>query len=1053
MHKQRLSLAQQGLWYLSQVDALTNASYNMVLAFVVEESLDIASLERALARVQARHPALRSTVADELGVPMLLVADADEAPAIVVQRQATELQALAEAQGATPFPMPQGPLLRVAAAMDAQAPDRALGLVFTFHHLLFDGESAGIFLAELADCFDAPAAGIEPRLAPAPAAEDDLAQLEQQMLASPLGRRRVSEIARRLAGIPDHLPLPRHGSPDEGRTTFPAAVHEFDIDAGLVGRVAALARTHRVSPAAIHLAAFEVVLWRYGGRPDFGISLPVSHRDSPRTARAIGYHTNLALVRSGLRAGAAVKEFLAEVHGSLLDVLDECDVPFPAVTKQLQQQGRSLNGPLMQLGFSHGALAHTTLRLGDARLRPFVVWPSQAKNELKIDVLESADGARCCLIHDRDGLDARLIARMAAHYVRTLRAFVEADAEATLASLPMLSAAELAHDARPGERALADPGATAHALFERCVAAHPKRVAAIFGDVEISYEELGVRANRWAHHLRDLGVGPNVLVGVCMERSPQLLVALWAVLKAGGAYLPLDAEYPSERLADMLRDASAPFVLTHSSLRNRLPPSSATLLCVDLLDDQVSRCPATDPPNRSRPSDLVYCIHTSGSTGRPKGALNTHRGFVNLVRWYFDDLLPGPQRLLLASSPSFDLTQKNLLGASMTGNLLIVPDGDALDVETIAAAVRAHRPTVVNCAPSACQALLGQAEGLERVVLGGEPIAPALTRSLHARGIRVVNSYGPTECSDVALAHAVDASWQGGDIALGSAIPGVRVHVLDDLLRPVPHGVVGQIHIAGDGVGRGYLGRPAQTAEKFLPDPLGTPGSRMYATGDYGCRDATGAIEFRGRMDGQLKIRGYRIELGEIEAVLGGHPQVREVAVAPYDAGDGRLALAAYVVARDGLRAAPPADELRSVAAGRLPAYMVPQAWVFLDALPLDPNGKIDRRGLPAPSNEPASDAAGHVAPQTESEAALERIFAEVLGVDAVGIHDDFFALGGHSLLATQIIGRIADRLSRKLTLRAFISAPTVALLAAELPGAAVIAPTAPIPARRQRAR
>jgi amino acid adenylation domain-containing protein len=571
-----------------------------------------------------------------------------------------------------------------------------------------------------------------------------------------------------------------------------------------------------------------------------------------------------------------------------------------------------------------------------------------------------------------------------------------------------------------------------HELFEAQVAAAPDAAAVIFKEQRITYRELNERANQLAHRLRATGTQANTLVAICLERSLEMVVGVLAVLKAGGAYVPIDPDYPAERLAFMLQDTAASTLLTDSRVDHAFVDGKTNVIHLDKLSESIASEPVHNLVCEAGPESLIYCIFTSGSTGRPKGALNTHRGFVNLVEWYFSERLQTrpAERVVLASSFSFDLTQKNILGTLAKGGTLIIPLGDAVDVDCTAAAAVEHQATRMNCAPSAFKMIQGDRSSrlAGTLVLGGEPIDAPLARQLSAQGVTLINSYGPTECSDVAISFLRVAESKSVDTPLGKPIANVKIYLLDAGLNPVPIGVAGEIHIAGVGLGRGYLNRPELTAEKFIPDPYGEAGSRMYKTGDLGRYLPDGNIEFLGRMDHQVKIRGFRIELGEIESALLGCEGVSNAVVVVREDEPGEKRLVGYVVAEE--RPGPTVGALREALQSRLPGYMVPTGWVFLEALPLTPNGKVDRQGLPAPEGGRAESGVDYVAPYSETQRLLAEIWSALLKVDRIGVHDNFFTLGGHSLLATRAVAKIGERFGVRIAVREFFENASLARLA-----------------------
>ncbi len=579
-----------------------------------------------------------------------------------------------------------------------------------------------------------------------------------------------------------------------------------------------------------------------------------------------------------------------------------------------------------------------------------------------------------------------------------------------------------------------------HHGVQRQAQLRPHDPAVLFGREKLSYGELERLSNQLAHYLRERGVGPDVPVGVCMERSLRLVIAILGILKAGGAYVPLDPVYPRERLAHMVADSRLRVLLTEVPLRDRVPVSNAHRLCLDSEWPEVERAPAAAGDRPVLPQHLIYIIYTSGSTGKPKGAALYHRGFANLLGWYTRQFGFGPEdRVLLMTSLSFDLTQKNIFAPLMTGGRLVLLETPHYDAATILDTIARRRITTINCTPSAFYGLLSSPDeilfekmrSLRWVFLGGEPISFPRLESWLANpfcSAVVVNTYGPTECTDVCAFHRLrdyDRYRQSG-VPVGTAVDNTVLHILDPDLNPVAAGREGELCVGGTGVGAGYIGRPELTAEKFVPDPFSAePGALLYRTGDWVRRSADGNIEFIGRMDHQVKVRGFRIEPGEIEAVLERHPALRQAVVLARDDESGEKRLVAYLVTEPGLWAT--VGEIRSFLQTKLPDYMLPTSWVYLDAFPLTPNGKIDRGALPPPERGRPDLEQAFVPPGSPLERHLARYWRSLLNLDEVGIHDRFFELGGTSIKAIQFIGRLSHELGVTIPIVRFFQAPTIA--------------------------
>ncbi|WP_259371790.1 non-ribosomal peptide synthetase, partial [Rubrivivax gelatinosus] len=666
---------------------------------------------------------------------------------------------------------------------------------------------------------------------------------------------------------------------------------------------------------------------------------------------------------------------------------------------------------------------------------------ASSKFDLTWQVYGFGERTGCLLEYNADLFEPSSIERIARH-LRTLLSCVVADPRTPIDRLRLHDNADYALwlQQADGGTALTAPDDSVETLFQRQAARTPHAVAVSFEQEQLSYGALDRESSRLAWYLTEQGVGPGTIVAIGLCRSARLVTAMLAVLKAGAAYLPLDMSYPADRLSLMLEDSGAALLLTEESLLETLPPFEGQVVCLDASAAELTHY-ATDPlPGRALGGHAAYCIYTSGSTGRPKGALLCRGAFANLVRWYAEAFGGGPDdKVLVVSAIGFDLTQKNFFAPLCAGGQVhLLADG--FDPRRIARAVGERRITLLNCTPSTFAALTAEPgaddwPALRHVFLGGEPVVPKLLSSwwhAHGRKVQLVNSYGPTECTDVVLAHRVDMEGheEHEHAPLGRPLPGTRAYVLDGAGNPLPPGCVGEIFIGGPCVGRGYLGQAALTASRFVPDPFaGLPGARMYATGDLG-RHADGVLEYLGRNDFQVKVRGVRIELGEIEAVLARQPGVREAVVVPHADASGLSRLVAYL-GGDATRL-PDEAELRRALSAQLPEYMVPHAFIALPALPLSPHGKIDRGALPAVDFQAKAEEA-YEPPCTPTEARVAQEWAALLGLTQVGRQGDFFRLGGHSLLATRAVSRLCDAYTIELPLRALFEAPTVQALASHI--------------------
>jgi amino acid adenylation domain-containing protein len=720
----------------------------------------------------------------------------------------------------------------------------------------------------------------------------------------------------------------------------------------------------------------------------------------------------------------------------VLEAQSNQDLPFERLVEEVQPERSLAHSPLFQVTFaldrpgSGGALS-----LGGLAIEPFGGGgDGVSKYDLDLSFVETDAAMGGTLVYRAALFDPETVARMAGHLETVLEAMA-ADPSRRLSEVPLLRGAER-EQVLEGWSAAAPPAwpGFIHELVAAQAERTPGAAAVVFQGETLTYAALEAGANRLAHHLRRLGVGPETRVGVCAERSPELVVALLGTMRSGGAYVPLDPSYPSERLSYMLRDAGVQVLLTQERLLERLPRMEADLVCLDRDRERIAAESADPPSAPSDPDGLAYVIYTSGSTGAPKGVQVSHRGLAHSTAARFARY-PEPVRgFLLLSSVSFDSSVAGIFWTLCSGGSLHLPPNDAWHdpVRLVEIAARG-RVSHVLCVPSLYAALLDEAErrpGWDPAVaiVAGEECPRGLVERHFGLlpGTALYNEYGPTEGTVWCTVHACRADDASRLVPIGRPVPGTRVYVLDAAGGPAPAGVVGEVHVGGGGVARGYLGRPELTAEKFVPDPFSPqPGARLYRTGDRARWRPDGELEFLGRFDAQVKVRGFRIEPGEIEAALRGHPAVREAAVLAREDAPGQRRLVAYGVVEEGAEVRVP--ELRTYLAARLPEHMVPAAFVVMETLPLTPNGKVDRRALPAPE---AGGEAEYVPPRTVVEELLCGIWSEVLGVERVGVEDDFFALGGHSMLATRVAFRVQQTFGVEVPLRDLFETPTVAALA-----------------------
>ncbi len=1089
-----LSFAQERLWFLDRL-APGGSAYNLAAAVRLRGGLEVAALAAAFGEIARRHEVLGATYGASGGTPFQRAGAgaAPELPRIDLGGLPAAAAAAAEADlaaalAARPFDLARGPRAQASAGR----PPRPAGLrtvllrrsaadhllVATMHHIVSDGWSMGILVHELGALYAAAVARRPSPLAALPIQYADYAAWQRRWMAGDVLAGELAHWRAVLAGLPPALELPAD-RPRPARQSFRGAERGFALPPALWSALGAAARRSGVTLYMLLLAAFDVLLYRLTGQRDLAVGSPIAGRTRGETEGLIGLFVNTLVLRAEIAADDTLATLLPRLRQTALTAYAHQELPFEKLVEALAPVRDLARSPVVQVMLALQNAPLGALTLPGLTLEPLRLAGRTAKLDLTLSVVEADGGAIGYLEHATDLFDRATIARLAERFAALLAGvavdLAGAPAGRRLDDLPLLSAAERQQlrewndtPAWLGECAeLA--GTTLYQLIAAQVERTPGAVAVSLAGDELTYRQLGDAAQRLARRLAGKGAGPGVLVGLCAERSLELMVGLVAILAAGAAYVPLDPAYPAERLAYMVEDAAVGVLLTHGAAASALPrhraamaetpetpetpelPELPEIVEIDLAALLASGPDRSDPPlPAADPDDLAYVIYTSGSTGRPKGAMNSHRAVVNRLLWMQQAFgLTAEDRVLQKTPISFDVSVWEIFWPLLAGaRLVLARPGGHQDAAYLAHLVALERITTVHFVPSMLQAFVA-APGVEactslrRVVASGEALPRELVRRLAERNPAPLwNLYGPTEAAvEVTFRDCREGAGdgEGGSVPIGRPISGVEIRLLDPSLRPVPVGGAGELAIGGLAPGRGYWRRPDLTAERFVPDPLSAlPGARLYRTGDLARFLADGSLDYLGRLDHQVKVRGVRIELGEIEAVLAAHPAVAEAVVMlrPELPGGG---LAAYLVPRP---QAEPLDraELRRHLAARLPEAMVPAAFVLLAALPLTPSGKADRRALPAPSAEDrgAGAAVGGVPPRPlgPTEQLLAGIWTEVLRIDAISIDDDFFALGGHSLLAMQVLARLEQVLAVELPVAALFAAPTIAALAARVEAA-----------------
>ncbi len=1043
----RLSRGQQALWFLYQL-APESTAYNIVSAVRIPGELDVAALRRAFQALVDRHPTLRTTFTSGDAGPVQHIHEYVEVHFREADATAWSETALGEVlidEAHAPFNLEEGPLLRL--SLFARSA-REHVLLLAVHHIVVDFWSLAVLMHELEILYQAEKTGTQATLAPLPLQYTDYVRWQEEMLSGPEGERLWTYWQQQLGGELPLLNLPTD-RPRPRVQTYRGASYAFALSSELTVGLKTLSRDRGATLYMTLLAALQVLLHRYTHQEEILVGSPTAGRNWAAVSDMVGYFVNPVVLRADFSTGQTFEEFLGDVRRSVLASFENQDYPFALLVERLQPVRDPSHSPLFNVmfvlqkahlldkeGMASFALgeADARINLGELTFESLALEQRVAQVDLTLMMAEVTDGLACSLQYNTDLFDAATIERMSGHFQTLLEAIV-ATPEKAVAELPVLNAAER-------EQLLVEWNQTAkeypeqrclHQLFEEQVERTPEAVAVVYQDEQVTYAELNRRANQLAHYLRGMGVGPEVLVGICVERSVEMVVGLLGILKAGGAYVPLDPEYPRERLGFMLEDAQVSLLLTQQRLAQRIPDYGSDVLYLDSQWDTIQRESEENPAGKVTPANLAYVIYTSGSTGQPKGVLATHQAVCNRLLWGQDVYpLTSYDRVLQGAAFGFDFSVWEFFAPLLAGSALIVGSSEEMqDSEHLVELLVAQQVTVAHFVPAHLEVLLEQpglqSSRLRLVFSGGEALSRALQQRFSTLLSSVLfNQYGPTEATIDATSYACLDGVEHSAVPIGRPIANTEIYLLDAQLEPVPVGVPGELYIGGAGLARGYLKRPDLTAERFVPHPFSTePGARLYRTGDLAKYLPDGNIEFLGRIDQQIKLRGYRIELGEIETVLGQHPEI-EQAVVTLTAQGSEPRLVAYLVAARELQH----GELRSYLKERLPDYMIPSAFVQLAELPLTPNGKIDRRALPAPEEGRLEAGQEYVAAQTPVEELLVGIWEEVLGVERVGIHDNFFELGGHSLLATQLISRVRTAFGIEMPLRQLFESPTVDSLA-----------------------
>ncbi|HEX8141334.1 MAG TPA: amino acid adenylation domain-containing protein [Pyrinomonadaceae bacterium] len=1039
-----LSFAQQRLWFLNQMEPDSSA-YNLRRAVRIIGTLNLEALQQTLDALVERHEALRTNFQVVGGNPVQVIAENRSLEMAVVDlraqpRDETEIENFLRAESQRAFNLSEDLLIR--ATLLRLREDEHI-LLIVMHHIVSDLWSNSILLRDFAALYESLSTG-RPAAAAAlgelPIQYADFAVWQRDWLQGEVLDEQLSYWKQQLGGHDSATELPTdHPRPPIRSFRGERLYSIFPVP--LLESLRALSRREGVTLYMTLLAAFQALLYRYTGEEEITVGSPIANRTRAELEGVVGFFLNTLVLRTNLSGDPTFTELLRRVREVALGAYAHQDLPFEKLVEELQLERKLERNPLFNIAVNIPNTHLPVLELPGLTLVPLEFDMKTAKFDLTLFMEELPQGLKLYLEYSTDLFEPTTIKRLMGHF-QTLLEAVTRHPELRLSELPVLTEAERGRLlVEWNETATPYPaGQCVHHLFEAQVESSPEAVAIVCEEGQMTYDELNRKANQLAHYLRGKGTGPEALVGILVERSPEMVLGLLGILKAGSAYVALDPVYPVERLSLMIKDAGIRVLITQERLLEKLPVHEAEVICLDTDWSEISEESAANLESEAGPDNLAYVAYTSGSTGVPKGVMISHRNIVRLVKNTGYASLTADEVFLQFAPASFDASTFEIWGSLLNGaRLAVFPAcaGAVPSLEELGRFIRQYGVTTLWLTAGLFHLMvenrLEDLRGVRQLLAGGDVLSPAHAERAvrELKGCRLINGYGPTENTTFTCCYTLtDAGRACRSLPIGRAVANTEVYILDPYLNPVPVGVPGELYVGGDGLARGYLNRAQLTAEKFIPHPFGAQaGARLYKTGDRARYMADGNIEFLGRLDRQVKIRGFRVEPGEVEAALTRHAGVRECTVQIGEEGPGGKRLVAYIVPCD--QAQSRMDELRSFLRRTLPEYLIPSAFVMLDALPLTPGGKIDPLALPAPEENGPQTTHGFVAPRSPLEETLADIWASILKTQWVGIRDNFFELGGHSLLATQVISRLRDHFNLELPLRTIFERPTVEELAA----------------------
>lgn len=1018
-----LSYTQERLWFLEQLDP-GNTAYNFLFAERFEGSLNPQALEKTLNEIIKRHEILRTSFKMIDGQPVQFIEKTIDLKLPVIDlsnfsesEKDKEVERYIDELGQTVFDLSQAPLLKV--CLLRRKEDLHLLLV-CIHHIITDGWSMEIFAKELTTIYEAFVAGNPYVLPQLPVQYADYTVWQREWLKEEAQNKLLSYWKKQLNNAPTHLELPTD-RPRPSNQTFHGDVYSIFLSENLSYQLKKISKEEGVTLFMTMLAAFKILLARYTGNEDIVVGTPVANRDRSEIENLIGFFVNTLVLRTNLSGHPSFHELLSRVRKVVLEAYEHRELPFEKLVTEIQPERDLSITPLFQVMFIFNS---PKVKSSDSKSlsigTPLPLSNKTAKYDLTLYVLEREKDLVVTFEYNTDLFELSTIRRMSEQYLCLLKEVVK-NIHRPISEINILTEEEQQKLSKWNSTDLDYPKEYCiHHIFETQVEQTPDSIAIEFKDQHITYIVLNNRANQLAHYLKKLKVGPEVLVGIYLDRSIDMVVSLLGVLKSGGAYVPLDPSFPDERIAYMIKDAGVSVLLTHQNLLEKLPENQARVVCLDRDCLQIAKENSDNPDSGCTPQNIAYVIYTSGSTGKPKGVAVQHASLVNfLSSMQRTPGLTAKDTMLAVTTLSFDISALEIYLPLIVGARVILADKEeASNGRRLIELLKQSEATVMQATPATWRMLLDtgwQGNDSLKMLCGGEALSRTLANELLEKGGELWNLYGPTETTVWSAVLKVEKN--DGPVPIGFPIGNTKIYILDSNLQPAPLGAFGELYIGGEGLARGYLNKPELTAEKFLPDPFSKkPGARLYRTGDVARYLPDGKIEFSGRLDYQVKIRGFRIELGEIETVCLQHPDIQEAVVVPKQILENDFRLVAYIKYKSNKQLT--VSELRKYLKKKLPDYMIPSLFVTMETFPLTANGKIDRKKLPVPEGMKGETGRKQVPPETPMEKLIAEIWQQVLGMNGFSVHDNFFELGGHSLLSMKVLYHIEKKLGLRINPR-----------------------------------